>query len=412
MTSRILSLSRLCLVVAVLMFGGYSPSAVAGPSTPPSAPDFSGWHLPLPAGEWQISRGPCGADTLFDHLCGYYENQCALDFVPISGSLENVPVLAPQAGQAFFIGAREETGRMLMLLHPDGRVSVLFHLARIVVGLDEAVQQGQVVAYAGGSGNVRPHLHFFVQRNAVERECLNVQGLDTVNYRDARAVSRNLAWSQLELIDPPATLPDFLPTLATAPTEGIILPQQVRLGPGERVSLPVLVNGQLTATDSLTTGGNLLAAIRRSTTQTWFTVPLTAPQRAGEYSVRLELRAADARLNRQAAVMRYTVRPWAGTRAGPGFLFTNPEMTNPTGWTFHDAPPLLCWRVPANVGKAPLSFRAIAVGPTQVDSGWISATCWQAPKLDPGTYFWKVFVRDAGGVMNRTNQRPFAFVMR
>ena len=41
-----------------------------------------------------------------------------------------------------------------------------------------------------------------------------------------------------------------------------------------------------------------------------------------------------------------------------------------------------------------------------------AATCWQTPDLPAGMYFWKVFVRDARGYMNRTNQRPLALTIK
>jgi len=55
---------------------------------------------------------------------------------------------------------------------------------------------------------------------------------------------------------------------------------------------------------------------------------------------------------------------------------------------------------------------SIAAGPGAADSGWISELCYTTPSLAPGTYFWKVFVTDGAGLMNRTNQRPLAVVIR
>jgi hypothetical protein len=68
--------------------------------------------------------------------------------------------------------------------------------------------------------------------------------------------------------------------------------------------------------------------------------------------------------------------------------------------------------VPAQAGPPPLAFRVMVTGPTPADSGWMTESCWQTPALARGTYAWKVFVRDADGHMNRTNQRPWVFQMR
>jgi murein DD-endopeptidase MepM/ murein hydrolase activator NlpD len=397
--SIVFRLSSLLCLLALLGLG--LPTASA-------AGDFADWHLPLPAGEWAISRGPCGSAALFDHECRYYENRCAVDFVPTAGSMQNVPVLAPQAGRVFFIGARAETGLFLMLLHPDNYVSGYMHLSQAAVGLDEDVTRGQVIGYAGQSGTTRAHLHFFIQRNAVERECVMPEGLDVLEYRTGRAVSRNLAWPALTLPDPPA-LPDWLPTLSLISSPLVILPGQVTLRPGATASVPVFVRGQFTATDSLSTGGALLSPLRQTAGYTLFNVPIAAPRRAGMYSQRLELRAASRRLT---AVLRYTVRVPPETKAGEGVLLVNPELASPAGWSYLSAPPKVCWRVTASDGQAPLRYRVIAVGPTPVDSGWINDTCWQMPTLKRGAYLWKAFVRDARGYMNRTNQRPFAFVIR
>lgn len=364
------------------------------------------WHWPLPAGEWQVSRGPCGAETLFDHDCAYYENKCAIDFVPLAGSIENVPVLAPAAGEVFFAGTRSETGLMLLLKHTDGRASGYMHLSKIVVGLDEKVTQGQVMAYAGFSGNVRPHLHFWVQPNVVERECETFT-TDKVNYRDGRITSQNLTWSELTLAQPPETVPDWLPTLAGWPSAGPALPTRLVLAQGARVVLPVAVKGSFTNTDALALGSLVAPLARRAPEFAIFNLPLSIAQPAGDYTSTLTL----ARNNQRLASVRYTVRAFTAPVGYATILSQNPELVSPLGWSSTEARPRLCWRV--NFGKQTVKaqYRAVLIGPTPVDSGWLTQTCWTPPKLDAGTYYWKVFVRDETGAMNRPNQRPWAFVV-
>src|SRR5687767_8287129 len=105
---------RLSSVVLSLLLLAPAASRQAHAQAPFNT-DFSAWDLPLPAGQWTISRGPCASESGFDHQCGYYEDECALDLTSSLGSMENVPVLAPQDGQVFFIGTRADSGLALML---------------------------------------------------------------------------------------------------------------------------------------------------------------------------------------------------------------------------------------------------------------------------------------------------------
>jgi hypothetical protein len=392
----------------VVMIGGLggAPRPAAA-----QAPDFAGWHLPLPAGEWLISRGPCGAAGLFTHQCGYYEDRCALDLTPLSGSMASVPVLAPQAGQVFFVGTRNDSGLTVMLEHADGRVSAMMHLAKVVVAPDQRVAQGQVVAYAGSSGSsTRPHLHFHVQPNAVERECLPLDRLDQVDLRALMARSNNLAWTDITLVEPPADLPAWLPLLADGAATRRVLPGRLVLAPGAVVELPVgLPTGQVPA-GGVRAGREMLTPALSMAGLTVFTVPLEAPPAAGEYNALLHLVPAANRPAVQHALrLPFTVRPAAETASSRGMVLISPTFVRPANWAVLRAAPELCWSEPASAGPPPLSFRAMVAGPTPADSGWIATTCWQPPALGPGDYAWKVFVRDGQGYMNRPNQRPHVF---
>jgi hypothetical protein len=394
---------RLWLMALALLAAPLGSASAAPPAQ--AAGSFAGWHLPLPAGRWGISRGPCGSAARFNHNCGYYEERCGVDFVPLSGgSMENVSVLAPQAGQVFFLGTRSEAGLTLMLQHADGRVSVFFHLNKIVVGPDERVTQGQVVAYAGSTGSSgNPHVHFFVQPNAAERECVMLSGLDTLDYRLGVATSRNLAWGRLILPDPPA-VPDWLPTLTTPATRnGLVLPARVMLAPNALAAVPVAA--PLTAGATLQANGLYFTPVLTSTSFSVFRVPLSAPATGGNYE--LKLRAASG----LSGTLRYTVRRPPDTTPSAGLIMLNPYLVSPTGWQSVGQAPQLCWGQSPRAGSGPFEFRVILAGRAFVDSGWLADTCWQTPRLQPGTYYWKVFVRDARGYMNRTNQRPWAFIV-
>lgn len=386
----------------------------AAPRLEAQAVDFAGWHLPVPAGDWLISRGPCGAGGLFTHQCGYYEDHCALDLTPLSGSMENVPVLAPQAGQVFFMGTRSDSGLTVMLEHEDGRVSALMHLAKIVVAPDQRVAQGQVIAYAGSSGSsTRPHLHFHVQPNVVERTCLDLGTLDETDLRTMTVRSHNLAWTELVLVEPPATLPAWLPALTPSAGAGAALPPLVILAPGTGVALPVAIATADLPLGVLAYAGQRLAPAAIANGLATFLVPIRAPVVPGEYAGLLELRGAPGgRTTGRALRLNYAVRAPAETASSTGIVLISPTFVRPANWSRLSRPPELCWSEPASAGPSPLLFRVRIVGPTPADSGWIEAACWQTPALAPGSYAWKVFVRDGQGYMNRTNQRPFVFKLQ
>jgi hypothetical protein len=103
----------------------------------------------------------------------------------------------------------------------------------------------------------------------------------------------------------------------------------------------------------------------------------------------------------------------AAAFTAPPTLAHMPELVSPTGWTFQDVTPELCWRVNYGRVAAPqLRGRVLILGPVFVDSGWLTKACWTPPKLPPGRYLWKVYIRDEANALNRPTQRPWAFVMR
>ena len=391
--------------------GPWTPGGVPLTPTAEAPGDFSDWHLPLPAGKWGISRGPCQSDARFRHDCRYYEERCAVDLVALSGSPEHVPVLAPMAGQVFFMGTRSDAGLMLMLRHADGRVSAYMHLSQIAVGLDQRVAQGQVIAYIGSTGSSgNPHLHFDVQPDAVQRECVPLDGLDQLHFGAGWAVSYNLPWSQLTLPEPPAGIPSWLPTLATSGTVTAgqaVLPEGVEISPTASITLPVAAAADV---DGLNAGGLALAPVANANGAVWFKLPLTAPAEVGTYAETVQPTSGGQAAG-PGAVLTVTVRPAPDTSPGFNAILINPVFVSPPDWSKLRDAPNLCWSEDARAGQAPFEFRVMVAGTAEVDSSWMTGTCWRAPSLPSGTYFWKVFVRDARGFMNRTNQRPLVFVV-
>lgn len=403
-----------------------APASAQSNTAPPIAtnPTWQGWRLPLPAGSWRITRGPCESASAFDHECGYYENSCALDYTPISASMESVPVLAPADGVVFFVGTRENTGRMLMLRHADGRVSGYMHLSKVVVPRESAVKRGDVLGYAGHTGTAQAHLHFWVQPDVVQRACLDVTGLERQDLVSGLAVSTNRDWSALDLVDPPADLPDWLPLqAATAWGPAWRTPWRVRLAPGATMSVPVAVRATLGAADVLVVGTTSLRPIRQVDGWALFAVPVAAGPTTGQIDVTITLQSAALPPLLRSTGVRMSIEA-APTVAGvDGSILINPVFVSPGNYAVRRRQAELCWAVAPEAGAAPLAYRAFVVrdpeaavstGPvaTQADSGWQAATCWTTPELAPGAYLWKVFVSDANGQVNRPNQRPMALIIR
>ena len=403
------------LVVCLLGMAGLAAGLVPPGGPPaqraPSAFDFSDWHFPVPAGDWLISRGPCGGGGLYTHQCGYFEDECAFDLTPVVGSMLSVPVLAPQQGQVFFLGTRTDSGLAVLLQHPDGRISAMMHLSKVVVGLDQRVAQGQVIGYAGSTGSsTRPHLHFDVQPNAVERSCLPLSGIDEMDPRRMTIRSHNLPWQALVLPDPPPTLPAWLPLIGVgAQPAAALLPQRVVLAPSSQAKVPIAIANAVLGSQSLYYAGQPLRPSAATHGYTLFNLTISAPAQTGDFQGSLEFRVAGPVTGTPPLTFDYAVRAPVDSQAGAGLVWINPKPVSPPNYSVFGVAPKLCYSEPAVAGPAPLTFRVMLSGAAQADSGWMAGYCWTPPALARGTYYWKVFVRDAQGHMNRTNDRPAIF---
>ncbi len=401
----------LILLVSLSVASGLVPPGGPPAHWAPSRFDFSGWHFPVPAGDWLISRGPCGGGGLYTHQCGYFEDECAFDLTPVLGSMLSVPILAPQAGQVFFMGTRTDSGLVVLLQHADGRISALMHLSKAVVGLDQRVAQGQVIGYAGSSGSsTRPHLHFDVQVDAVERSCLPLYGIDEVDMRLMTVRSHNLPWQSLVLPEPPPNLPAWLPLVgAGGKPPAILIPQRVVLAPTAQATIPIAIASSFLGSQNLFYDGVPLLPAGTTNGFALFSVPMTAPAEPGDYQGSLEFQVAGPVMGAPPVLVNYAVREPVDSQAGAGLVWINPRLVGPPDYALFNTTPQLCYSEPALAGPAPLTFRVMLAGAAQADSGWMAATCWTPPSLAPGTYYWKVFVRDGEGHMNRTNDRPNIF---
>jgi lipoprotein NlpD len=88
-----------------------------------------------------------------------------IDIANASGT----PILAAAAGKVIKVGWDDwGLGNVIKIQHPDGRTTVYGHNRRLLVNQGQQVNQGQVIAEMGSTGNSSaPHLHFEIHTNEV-----------------------------------------------------------------------------------------------------------------------------------------------------------------------------------------------------------------------------------------------------
>ncbi len=76
------------------------------------------------------------------------------------------PIHAAAAGQISYAGNElRGYGNLVLIKHDDGYVTAYAHAERIVVNRGDMVQKGQIIGYAGQTGDVTsPQLHFEIRK--------------------------------------------------------------------------------------------------------------------------------------------------------------------------------------------------------------------------------------------------------
>jgi lipoprotein NlpD len=86
---------------------------------------------------------------------------------------EGTPVLAASAGKVLFAGEQRGYGKLVLLGHEGGLVTIYAHNADNLVEVGQPVTRGQRIARVGRSGNATgPHLHFEVRVGTRPRDPL------------------------------------------------------------------------------------------------------------------------------------------------------------------------------------------------------------------------------------------------
>ena len=83
------------------------------------------------------------------------------------GAGTGTPIYAAESGTVFYSGWMGGYGNLILIDHPDGRVTAYAHQSRLAVS-GGPVGRGQVIGYVGSTGDsTGPHLHFEVRVNGV-----------------------------------------------------------------------------------------------------------------------------------------------------------------------------------------------------------------------------------------------------
>ena len=74
-------------------------------------------------------------------------------------------VMASADGEAIFSGWKKGYGRVIILKHKDGYITVYAHNKKNIISTGDKVEKGEVIASSGMSGAVTgPHLHFEIRK--------------------------------------------------------------------------------------------------------------------------------------------------------------------------------------------------------------------------------------------------------
>ena len=83
---------------------------------------------------------------------------------------DGTPILAARDGTVEYASVKGGYGKLVILRHANGYETYYGHCTEILVGVGEAVKEGQIIAKVGMSGDATaPHLHFEVRYDGAPR---------------------------------------------------------------------------------------------------------------------------------------------------------------------------------------------------------------------------------------------------
>ncbi len=133
------------------------------PASPPKAPTLAISHLPKGYPFYGPISSPFGY-RISPFVAGKGGYHKGLDIVAPTGT----PVQATQAGRVIMAGWSDVYGRVVILNHGAGWVTLYGHNSRLLVTVGDWVERGQVVSYSGSTGmSTGPHIHYEIRHNDV-----------------------------------------------------------------------------------------------------------------------------------------------------------------------------------------------------------------------------------------------------
>lgn len=372
---------------------------------------FSNWHWPVPAGEWRIVHGPCGFSGNA-YNCGGYQEMCSFDIAPQPDAPKVMPVLAPYDGWVSFTGLLDEgdyPGVAASIEHYDGITSVYYQMTSVVVDTTQHVSQGDVIGYVDTSKDADSALHFFVQPNPVEHKCTPIMEVDFINEDKSTLASFNILWSMLTFTNPPPNLLNVLPPVIVNDVAEKY-DTHIRITPNQRANIWIMLIGKLKNTRRILNGTDKPnSPIKQTEEGTLFKVSIDSyGSRAGYYPANFWPQTPSA--NNLSFSLGYEITRPINLIPNNGILKGRPKILQPLHLSKWNETPTFCWNAYEGAEKYFVDYRVRIAGDYQVDSHWMTDTCWHPRvQLPRGSYVWKVIARDEQGYMTPLHQMLSTF---
>lgn len=135
------------------------------PGSQPDAPDVRTMHNPEPILLGTVNFGWPVFGPIISNF-GSDESGARNDGINIATSLGE-PIHAAASGSVIYAGNELISyGNLILIKHTDGYVTAYAHAERILVNRGGTVTKGQVIGYAGKTGDVTsPQLHFEIRHD-------------------------------------------------------------------------------------------------------------------------------------------------------------------------------------------------------------------------------------------------------
>jgi len=136
--------------------------AAAGQQVTVTEIHYTGGKLQWPVSSGGYVSSPYGPRQMFGRSFHY-----GLDIA----CKDNTPIVACEAGQVLQAGYQASMGNYVVIAHGDGLTTTYMHNNSVAVSAGQMVSRGQVIAYAGSTGDsTGTHCHLAVRLNGVYQD--------------------------------------------------------------------------------------------------------------------------------------------------------------------------------------------------------------------------------------------------